>query len=416
MRSVLEAISVSPRLELQLVVTGMHLDKNRGMGIRQIRNEGWKIDAVIPWKQDETSAVSVARATGLATAKMAEAFARLKSDVVIVVGDRVEAFAAASAAHVSRIVLAHVHGGDRAQGQIDDSLRHAISKLAHVHFPATREAADRLLAMGEDAWRITVAGSPGLDGIWQQAAAWKEIQQRVPGLVQGEYVLVALHPSDGDVPAEQKRAKIVINGVRRGMALAGGVSPVVIIGPNNDPGSKGIIAGWRVEMLNGEARKLKGNAGGRKALAKGLGKVGGSQVLQAKMDEPARAEDLTGRVVYFADLPRQEFLGLMKHAAVMVGNSSAGIIEAASFGLPVVDIGPRQRGRLRGENVRSVPFVVRAIALAVQAAMEGRSGRQTTKRPHKINVYGDGKAGWRIARKLAALPDRRRNLDKLISI
>ena len=142
MRSVLKSIQKISNLKLQIVATGMHLDRAHGRTIDQIRREGWKVDRAVDWKSG-LSPGATAAATGRAIAGLAKTYSELKSDVALVVGDRVEAFAAAAAAHVSGVAVAHVHGGDRAAGQIDDSLRHAITKLAHVHFPATKTSEER---------------------------------------------------------------------------------------------------------------------------------------------------------------------------------------------------------------------------------------------------------------------------------
>ena len=143
MRSVLKSIESDPRLKLQIVATGMHLDRRHGRTLEQIPN----VTAIVDWPKS-----SRAIAVGTAISKLSKTFATLKPDIVLVVGDRVEAFAAAAAAHLGDIAVAHVHGGDRALGQMDDSLRHAITKLAHIHFPATPRSARRLEKMGEDRW------------------------------------------------------------------------------------------------------------------------------------------------------------------------------------------------------------------------------------------------------------------------
>src|SRR5437762_2002209 len=133
---------------------------------------------------------NVARATGEAMAAMAQAFDRLHSDIVLVTGDRVEPFAAASAAHLSGRIVAHVHGGDRALGQVDDTLRHAITKLAHVHFPATPASAQRLRKLGEDPWRIHRVGSPGIDSIAAQAMTFPELRAEFPSLARRRFALL----------------------------------------------------------------------------------------------------------------------------------------------------------------------------------------------------------------------------------
>jgi len=143
MRSVLKSIESDRRLKLQIVATGMHLDRRHGRTLEQIRN----VTAVVNWPKSPRAV-----AVGTAISKLSKTFATLKPNIVLVVGDRVEAFAAAAAAHLGDIAVAHVHGGDRALGQMDDSLRHAITKLAHIHFPATPRSARRLEKMGEDRW------------------------------------------------------------------------------------------------------------------------------------------------------------------------------------------------------------------------------------------------------------------------
>ncbi len=165
MQSVLRAIDSHPSLELQIVATGMHLDRRHG---RTIDSLGRKIHAIVPWRSKTGSPIETAQSTGHAITHLAATFDRLKSDIVLVVGDRVEAFAAASAAHIGGKIVAHIHGGDRALGQVDDSLRHAITKLAHLHFAATKQSARRIKKLGEDDWRIFPVGAPGIDGILDQ--------------------------------------------------------------------------------------------------------------------------------------------------------------------------------------------------------------------------------------------------------
>src|SRR5207249_1563431 len=155
-----------------------------------------------------------ARRTGAAAASLAGAFAELEPDIVLVTGDRVEAFAAATAAHVSGRILAHVHGGDRALGQVDDSLRHAITKMAHVHFPATRESARRLLRLGEDRWRIHEVGSPGVAAITEQAWPAGACRSFVKQQQLGRFALVLLHPTQADDAAEQARAELLLKVTR----------------------------------------------------------------------------------------------------------------------------------------------------------------------------------------------------------
>ncbi|MDP9173546.1 MAG: UDP-N-acetylglucosamine 2-epimerase [Planctomycetota bacterium] len=357
MRTVLDAIRADSRLNLQIVVTGMHLDKKHGHSLSQLRRE-MPIDAVVPWKK-----TSLAEATGNAIAGLSKAFASLQPQFVLVVGDRVEALAAATAAHLSNIAVAHVHGGDRALGQVDDSLRHAITKLSHIHFPATADSARRILKLGEDSWRIHRVGSPAIDGIRKAAASSRELAQAFVGIAPGKFALLVLHPMAADEALEFSRAKLILNAT-----LRAGFKPTVIIYPNNDPGSGGIMRCW--EELDGDPR-----------------------------------------VIIRRDIPRRLFLGLLRDAAFLVGNSSSGIIEAASFGTPVVDIGPRQLGRERCEDVRNVPYRQEAVSAALATIIKDTRPRHGRAR----NPYQGSRTGVKIAGILASASINERLLRKLIS-
>jgi UDP-hydrolysing UDP-N-acetyl-D-glucosamine 2-epimerase len=275
----------------------------------------------------------------------------LKPDVVLVVGDRVEAFAAASAAHIAQIVVAHVHGGDRAEGVIDDSLRHAITKLSHIHFPATAASRDRIIRLGEDAGRVHLVGTPGIDGIKRLAASAPLEYER------HRYALLVMHPDRGGSDV----------GVALDAIQKAGIEQIVAIYPNNDPGADRIIR--TLERRRSEITSLLKNA------------------------------------------PRERFLRLLRDAALLLGNSSSGIIEAASFGTPVLNIGPRQAGRERSENVTDVPCREADIRRAMARIWNGGKPRRFTGE----NVYGREGAGRRIAGVLARVRLDNSLLRKLIS-
>ena len=384
MQSTLRAIAAHPGLRLQLIATGMHLDPAHGRTINQIRRDGFTIDATVPWKPAGNNLTMLAEQTGAATARLAAAYAKLNPDIILVVGDRVEAFAAAAAAHLSGKILAHVHGGDRAQGQVDDSLRHAITKLAHLHFPATKQSAQRIAQLGENKWRIHQVGSPGLDGIttdawpFDQCCTFPGGTGKLSELASGHvprskplekrrYALLLLHPTEADDQLEHHRANLLFHATR-----SVPFDHVLILYPNNDPGAAGILRAWKA------------------------------------IDNPQSA---IGDPIVLPDLPRPAFLGLLKGAAVLVGNSSAGIIEAASFGTPVLDVGPRQAGRERGQNVTTVPFRQAAIRRALNQIWNDGHPR----RYPKTNPYGAGNTARRIAKTLATIALTLRLQKKLIS-
>jgi UDP-N-acetylglucosamine 2-epimerase (non-hydrolysing)/GDP/UDP-N,N'-diacetylbacillosamine 2-epimerase (hydrolysing) len=366
MRSALREINAHARLNLQILVTGMHLDPAHGDGASAIAIEGWKIDRVVSWQSESGRDRAInARNTGLAISGLADAFAELGTDIALVVGDRVEAFATAAAAHLSGIPVAHVHGGDRAAGQVDDSLRHAITKLAHIHFPATRKSAERIMRLGEERWRIFRAGSPGLDGILTAAAKSREVEARVGCLSPDRFALLLLHPIDAHEKLEQQRATLILDCV-----ASAPFEQIVIVYPNNDPGSGGIMRCW----------------------------------------ETIDAQSQGGRFRVHRDLRRGVYLGLLRDAAVLIGNSSSGIIEAASFGTPVIDIGKRQQGRERGANVTNVPYAKRDIIRELTRIWN--RGRPRRFKPH--NIYGGDSAGKIIASALDRISINDRLLRKLI--
>ena len=354
MESTLRAIRSHPKLKLQLIATGMHLDPAYGKPMDVIRSSGIRANLTVPWARwGNVSPDCTAHATGLAISALSDAFAEPKPDVVLIVGDRVEAFAAAAAAHISQIPIAHIHGGDRALGQIDDSLRHAITKLSNIHFPATKQSADRLRKLGEDSWRIKQVGSPGIDGIHEQSGQKASLKN---------FALLVLHPFSPDPDSEQLLSKGTLRSIQES-----GIAHTIIIYPNNDPGSTGIIAAW----------------------------------------ESLKAPTVT----IHRNLPRSTLLSYLKHAVVLVGNSSSGIIEAASFGTPVINIGDRQKGRERNKNVIDVPADPAAIRRALKKVWN--NGRPI--RFPKKNIYGSGRTSQKIAHILATIPLDDRLRRKLIS-
>jgi UDP-N-acetylglucosamine 2-epimerase (non-hydrolysing) len=346
----LEALRDTPDITLQLYVAGAHLSPRFGSTVRAIEADGWPITARIETTGDSDAAVDVAAGAGAGVTGFARAFARGRPDVIVLLGDRVEMLAAAVAALPLAIPVAHLHGGEVTEGAIDEQARHAITKLAHLHFPAAEPYARRLRQMGEEPWRVHCVGAPGLDRFARQAAMPREELARRIGLpLRRPTLLVTFHPvtlepgEAGEHSAELAGALEMVDG------------DVVITYPGADAAYETVI------------RRLESLAATRP----------GTRMI------PALGEDGYG--------------ALLREADVMVGNSSSGLIEAPTFGLPVVNVGIRQRGRLRAANVIDVGHGREEIAAGIRRALapEFRAGLRGL-----VNPYGDGHAAPRIARVL----------------
>lgn len=348
--STMAAIRRQPGLELQVIVCGMHLLPKFGRTVRQIERDGWPIIARVPMQRGDDSPTDQAEGLARGVRGIATALERAKSDVVVVLGDRIEAMAGALAAVTTGRTLAHIHGGDVAPGDFDDALRNAITKLADIHFAASRDAARRIIAMGEDPRHVHVVGAVGLDRLRELRKIALSPPQGGEGKDRWRQCALVIYHAHGRPAAVERRTMTVILDAVRACGLRR-----EIIWPNTDRGSSGVIA-----AIERHVRK-----------------------------HPTEA-------TVYRSLTRDEYLRRLLSAAVLVGNSSSGVIEAPFAGTPSIDVGDRQKGRLPGG-----PSVIRvgedpaAIQRAIRRASSAR--RSIPKR----SVYGDGRAAERIARLLA---------------
>lgn len=320
-RPLLRRLTDDSGIALQLIAGGMHLRPEFGMTINEIVGAGFAVAARVDLLTGDDSPAGIAEAMSRATRGFADAYAALLPNIVVILGDRFEMHAAAVAAQPLRIPLAHLHGGELTLGALDDSFRHSMTKLSHLHFVATEAFRHRVLQMGEEPWRVVVSGAPGLDNLVDtpplDAAA---LEARIGLPLTPAPLLVTFHPETRDAaPAGEQAAPLL-----RALDEVG--LPVVFTAPNADTGSRDI------------RRLIEDYVSAHPA---------------------ARLVDNLGTPAYFA---------LMGKAAAMVGNSSSGIIEAASFGLPVVNIGDRQQGRPHAINVIDVPRTAEAIIASIRRA------------------------------------------------
>jgi UDP-hydrolysing UDP-N-acetyl-D-glucosamine 2-epimerase len=326
-------------LEVELLVTAMHLDPRYGETVREVREFGTLIAAEVRCTADGDGLADMASSLGVALEGMAPVIAARRPSWLMLLGDRGEQAAAALAALHLGTPVAHLHGGEVSHGAVDDTLRDVVTRVAHLHLVATDDAAARLRAMGEEAWRIRRVGAPGLDLLREEAQGDLSGLRRAHGLGEGPYLLVVQHPETVGQVNPRHDMQQTLN------AIATVGLPALLVGPNAD-------------------------AGGR------------------AMSEVAER----GSLSTVASLLRAEFATLLGGAAAIVGNSSSGIIEAPLLGIPAVNVGERQAGRTRGDNVIDVPADAGAIVAGIRSALAPafRTGLSGT------SPYGDGGAAPRI--------------------
>lgn len=341
LRPVLKEIKNSEKLDLMLIVTGMHLQKEFGNTYHQIENDLQKYIKV------------KAKDIGETISKFSKLFVQAKPDIVIVLGDRGEMLAAAIAANYLAIAVAHIHGGELS-GHVDGVIRHAITKLSHLHFAATKKAKERIIKLGEERWRVIEVGAPGLDSIINANISDEKYLRKKYALdITKPLIIIVQHP----VLAEAKESGAQIKETFKAILnYQNKKIQVIVIYPNSDIGNLDMI--WEIEKY----RKEK-------------------------------------NIQIYKSLPHNDYLGLLKIAKVLVGNSSSGIIEAASFKLPVINIGTRQDYRERGVNVIDVGYNHKEISKALNKILE--RDKMFLKRLKQIkNPYGDGNASSRIVHTL----------------
>ena len=351
-KSVMRAVQAHAELQLQIIVAASALLDRFGSVVDVIERDGFTPDARVNMIVEGETPVTMAKSTGLGLLELPTLFELLKPDVVVTVGDRFETMATAVAGAYMNIPLAHTMGGE-VTGTIDESIRHAITKLAHIHFPANQAAADRIVRLGEHADAVHVVGCPRIDlvseivggGGAEIDAEWLD-KEGVGGHIftQEPFVLVSQHP----ITTEYGQGEDQIGETL--MALHELQIPTVMLWPNVDAGSEDVSRGMR------------------------------------KFREDYQPEYMR----FYKNFPVETYLRLMKSAACLIGNSSASIREGAFVGTPAVNVGSRQDGRERGANVMDVEHDRAAIVAAVR--------RQIEHGPYPSeHIYGDGLAGARIA-------------------
>src|SRR3989344_9020311 len=362
MREALFQIKKISNLAIEIAVTGMHLMPEFGKTINEIKKDKFKIHGInVLYEEDNKE--SMANFIGKMIQLLIKKVKKIKPDMILLLGDRGEMLAGAIVGGYWAIPVADTHGGD-VSFSIDEISRHAITKLSHLHFAATKNAAKRLIKLGEDSWRVFIAGAPGLDGILDKKPSSEKIAKKYKLDLSKPILIVLQHPLTLEIEDAGKQMKETMEAIRELNCQA------IVIYPNAD-------------------------AGGRKMI----------RIIREYEKYPF--------IKIFKNIPRQEYLGLMKIADVLVGNSSSGIIEAPYLHLPAVNIGQRQRGRERAENIIDVNHNKAQIKLAIKKALYDKKFKEKVRKCE--NPYGEGRAGVKIANVLKKKKINRKLLQKKIT-
>ncbi len=349
-KPILELLRKDPFFEYQLVVTGISLLKRHGEDINVIRQDGFEITAVVPMFEDEApdTGAEMVRALARVCRGLADEIERLKPDLILAGFDIGANFAAAVAGAHMNIPVAHIQGGE-VTGSIDESLRHAMTKFAHIHFPANQAAAARLIRMGEDPRFIFPVGCPSLDVVIETPPVPRKALAAEFGLdLSRPYVVILQHPVTTEHGSAGPQIVETLEAVRDLKLQA------ILIYPNNDAGHKAIIDYVRDSQIH-----------------------------------------------HIPSLPVEKYVNLVRYAGALVGNSSSGIHETASLHVPTVNVGTRQAGRERPRNVIDVGYSRREIKTAIRTALEDEAFKEVVRTC--ANPYGDGHAAERIVKVLREL-------------
>jgi UDP-N-acetylglucosamine 2-epimerase (non-hydrolysing)/GDP/UDP-N,N'-diacetylbacillosamine 2-epimerase (hydrolysing) len=349
----LRELATHPAVDLGVFALGAHLSPDFGSTINEIERDGFPIKARIECLLSSDTDTGMAKTIGMAILGLADALTAWRPDLLLLIADRYEMLAPASVALALRIPVAHIEGGEISQGAIDDHVRNALTKLAHIHFTSTETARRRVIAMGEEPWRVHHAGAPSLDHLRRSALLDRAaLESRLSLALTPSTLLAAWHPvtilQDTNAEADAFFS-----------ALADAPGQLIFVYPNSDAGGHALI-------------------------------------------ERTRALAATRPHTHiFVNLDAVTYWSLLGNVAAMVGNSSSGIMEAASFALPVINVGIRQQGRERASNIIDAPSETSAIRAAIERALSPEF-RQTLRA--MVNPYGDGTAAVTIARVLSTVP------------
>ncbi|MBD5212793.1 MAG: UDP-N-acetylglucosamine 2-epimerase (hydrolyzing) [Bacteroidales bacterium] len=336
--SLMKAISSHPEMTLQIVATNMHLSPEYGLTVNEIERDGFRVDRRVEMLLSSDTSVGTAKSVGLGIIGYADALDQLAPDLVVILGDRYEMLGVAQTALLFNIPVAHLHGGEITEGAYDDAIRHAITKLSHLHFTSTEEYRQNVIQLGEDPARVFSVGALGVDNIMEaEIMPRADIERYIDFDLSGDYAVVTFHP----VTAEPGEAEVQTAEFLNGLEQMLGQLKFLITLPNSDT----------------EARAV-------------------SRMMQ---DFEAAHPD---RVKCVRSLGRNRYYSAVSHSVCVAGNSSSGLIEAPSLGVPTVNVGNRQKGRARGESVIDVECKADAVAEGLRRALADEMQTLAATRPN----------------------------------
>jgi UDP-N-acetylglucosamine 2-epimerase (non-hydrolysing)/GDP/UDP-N,N'-diacetylbacillosamine 2-epimerase (hydrolysing) len=340
-------------IELGVIVLGAHLSPEFGRTITEIEKDGFPIIALIECLLSSDSDTGMAKTIGLATLSLADTLSAWRPDLLLLIADRYEMLAPASVALAMRIPIAHIEGGEVSQGAIDDATRNALTKLAHIHFTSTSLARRRVIAMGEEPWRVHHAGAPSLDHLRRsQLLSRRAVEDHLGIALQSPTLLVAWHPVTLHRETTQETDALFTT-------LNRTAGQILFVYPNSDAGSRQLIERTQAFAASRPNTHI------------------------------------------FVNLPAVTYWSLLQNVEMLIGNSSSGIMETASFALPTVNVGMRQQGRERARNSIDTPAEADAISASIAQALSPAFRESLTG---MTNPYGDGHAAERIIEVLASTP------------
>jgi len=352
LRPLIELIHKDKELNLQIVATGMHLSHEFGYTYKEIERDGFKIDEKIETLLSSDTSIGISKSMGLTVISFAECYSRLSPDMVVVLGDRYEAFAATIAASVAKIPVAHLHGGETTEGAFDEAFRHSITKMSYLHFTSTEEYRRRVIQLGEHPSRVFNVGAIGIDNIKRlQLLSKEEVETRINFILDKPYVMVTFHP----------------------VTLENNTS--------GDQFKELLVALDSFKDLKIIFTKANSDTDGR--------------VINYLIDEYVAQN--SDRSIAFTSMGILKYLSAMKTCAAVIGNSSSGIIEAPSFDVPTINIGDRQRGRIQSASTINCNPNVKEIKESIELVLS-EGFRKKIK--HIKNPYGDGNVSFEIVEKI----------------